>query len=83
MSKPYRTKDLQLASYLLASGFEKYEPIKEGNIVYFEFEQGNKYIPNDTFCLENNYWKNEGLIEPKKLFNAYNELRLRIRNMNL
>lgn len=74
----YKTKDLYLASFLLASGFENYTIEKENKIVYFIFEP-NDDDPKKIINIEiDNYWQNNSLVNPKKLFNAYKELRLRI-----
>jgi len=83
MKKPYRTKDLQLASYLLASGHTLYTPVRVGSIIYFEFDNNNGDPENILEIQEDTYWQNKALVSPKDLFTAYNELRLRIRNMGL
>lgn len=75
----YRTSDIQIASYLIASGFEQYFVTKERNVVYFTFESDESEIPDNVFQLEvDQYYANNSLIPPKKLFNAYRELKARI-----
>ena len=81
MKDMYKTKDLQLASYLLASGNKIYTPIKIGSIIYFQFET-DVGDPDNIFEIEEDlYWQDAVKVSPKDLFTAYNELRLRIRNM--
>lgn len=78
MNSVYKTKDLYLASFLLASGFENYTIEKNNSIVYFIFEP-NDDDPKKIINIEiDNYWQNNSLVNTKKLFNAYKELRLRI-----
>ena len=74
----YRTADTQIASYLIASGFENYSLEKEGNKIYFIFEHDEKNPTNIIEIEVANYWSNNVTIEPKKLFNAYREIKTRI-----
>lgn len=73
----YKTKDLFLASYFLANGYDSYSLEKIGTVIYFTFSapKGKKV---DFVKEEDKYWQNDVLIEPKKLFAAYKELRGRI-----
>lgn len=75
----YRTADTQIASYLIASGFENYSLEREGNKIFFIFEDNDKKTPFNIFEKEvSEYWSNNTTIEPKKLFNAYKEIKTRI-----
>jgi hypothetical protein len=60
-----------------------YTPVRVGSIIYFEFDNNNGDPENILEIQEDTYWQNKALVSPKDLFTAYNELRLRIRNMGL
>ena len=84
MKEPYKTKDLKLASYLLASGFTQYTPVRQGSIIYFQFDLPESSATDNLLEIqEDSYWQDSALVSPKSLFIAFDELRLRIRNMNL
>jgi hypothetical protein len=72
-----RTKDLYIASYLLATG-EKYYIEKDGEIIYFIFENDKAPTENIYSIQEAQYWDDNALVSPKSLFNAYKELRSRV-----
>ena len=76
----YRTTDIYIASYLLASGFERYRIEKSGSQSIFVFEDNDAPIKH-IFELEvDEYYANNVSLPPKKLFNAYKELKSRIFN---
>lgn len=78
MTAMYRTSDIYIASYLLASGYEDYTIEPDGKKYFFMFTTHN--TPSEyVFDVEvDQYFSNNVKIEPKKLFNAYKELKGRI-----
>lgn len=79
MLRTYRTSDTYIASYLLALGYENYHALKDGKVIYFVFEEDDEKAPKNVFELEvEQYYQNNSLLSPKKLFNAYTEIKTRI-----
>ncbi len=75
----YKVRDTQIASYLIALGFENYSLEKEGNRACFIFKLLDENSPLNVFETRiNDYYANNVKIEPKKLFNAYREVKSRI-----
>ena len=74
LSSPYyKTKDLQIASILVTSGFNIVKLERSGKICFFIFK--------NTFDLKNaliDYWNGALRVDPKLLFIAYRELKNRI-----
>lgn len=70
----FSTKDIYLASFLLATGYKRYSLRKEGRIAWFDFESDD-----DKMRLHiDEYWASNCLVDPKELFNAFKELKNRI-----
>ena len=69
----YSTKDIYIASTLIALGHQRYDLIKNGRIFYFEFDDDGK-IPLEV----DEYWAGNLLIDPKSLFTAWKELKTRM-----
>jgi hypothetical protein len=69
----YSTKDIYIASTLIALGHQRYDLIKNGRIFYFEFDDDGK-IPLEV----DGYWAGNLLIDPKSLFTAWKELKTRM-----
>lgn len=68
----YRTKNLNLASYLLASAKVNLLSIDKSNTHEIEFIFSHKDVCEQ---LETQYWQNTALINPKQLLYALNELK--------
>jgi hypothetical protein len=73
-NESYSTKDIYIASTLIASGYTRYDLIKKGRVFYFNFfdEDGNIRLQADE------YWSGNNLVSPKALFSAFKELKSRI-----
>ncbi len=84
LSTEYSTKDIYLASTLIALGYKWYRIEKNGRQCYFIFDAANVDSPPETppkVSLESeidNYWAGNLLVDPKELFNAFKELKARI-----
>lgn len=86
MSKTfYSTKDIYLASTLLSLGFVLDHLEKKDKIFYFFFCE-QIAMPDQVMNLNkdliqkyvNDYWEGALLIDPKKLFNAFREVKARM-----
>lgn len=84
LSTEYSTKDIYLASTLIALGYKWYRIEKNGRQCYFIFDAGSVDPPKGTSpkaLLElevDNYWGGNLSVDPKELFNAFKELKARI-----
>jgi rubredoxin len=80
----YSTKDIYLASTLIAIGYKWYRIEKNGRQCYFIFDISSVdppkgTSPNTFFETEvDDYWAGNLLVDPKQLFNAFKELKARI-----
>lgn len=70
----YSTKDIYIASTLIALGHQRYDLIKNGRIFYFEFDDENGEIPLEV----DEYWAGNLLLDPKSIFTAWKELKTRM-----
>lgn len=70
----FSTKDIYLASFLLASGYKRYSLRREGRIAWFDFEDDDNKLKLDV----DEYWSSNCLVDPKELFNSFKELKNRI-----
>lgn len=70
MGDEYQTKELGVAAYLVASGIELIEVIKDGKVGYFVF-------PNYSACkdMENDYKYKNAFVEAKKFYEAVRNLK--------
>jgi hypothetical protein len=75
----YITDNLYLASALLSLGYKNYSLKQEGRKVFFIFD----YPKDKILKNEDEYWREEMLVSPKKLFMAYKELKNRISSLGL
>lgn len=68
----FRTKNLNLAAFLLASKKVNLAEVDKSNPreIYFVFE--NEYVCKE---LENNFWNDEASINPKRILYALSELK--------
>jgi hypothetical protein len=69
----FRTKDIYLASALITSGYD-YLLRKEGIQFSFCFIDKKDAIQIDV----DNYWNGNLLLDPKKVFDAFKQLKTRI-----
>lgn len=80
----YKTKDIYLASTLLALEFPIDKTTKEGNQTFFHFRiKREPFIVGDSFTIDKAikaYWDKTIKINPLSLFNAFKELKNRIYN---
>jgi len=79
----YRTKDVYLASTLLALGYSEYRIERNGKQCFFIFDYDDKGISNDISktgleVTVDEYWTGNLEIDPKKLFNSFRELKTRM-----
>lgn len=74
----YSTRDIYVASAILATGlFPIYTINKEGKIYYFVFMYSSPYeIRPDDVVIQ--YWNGDLVIEAKKLFSAFKEIKNRM-----
>lgn len=70
----YSTKDIYIASTLIATGYTNYNLIRDGKIVYFNFLNDDDHIEFQV----GEYWSGNILVDPKALFSAFKELKSRI-----
>jgi hypothetical protein len=70
------TKDIYLASTLIATGNTWYSLEKQGKIFYFTFDkrQSQENIEAEV----DNYWARNLLVDPRALFDAFQELKTRM-----
>jgi hypothetical protein len=69
-----KTKNIYLASSLIARGYTDYKLIKEGTQAEFIFNNYTDAIQDDI----ENYWNDELLVSGKKVFSVFKELKIRI-----
>lgn len=77
----YSTKDIYLASALVASNFELQSLEKKGKNFYFVFKKQSLIDPTiniDNFV--NKYWGGTLIVDAKTLFSSFRELKNRIYN---
>jgi hypothetical protein len=77
---PYKTKDIYIASALLALGFILDDLTKEETIFYFNFADNRDKIPYEIQTAVEDYWKGQLLVDPKKLFTSFKEIKSRMYN---
>lgn len=70
----YSTKDIYIASTLIASGYTNYDLERKGRIFYFNFLDEDNKIEVEV----EDYWIGNSLVDPKALFSAFKELKSRI-----
>lgn len=82
MSEPttYKTKDLYIASTLLAMGYVLADLIKEDAIFYFNFVDNRLKKEYEITTAVDDYWKGQLLTDPKKLFSCFKEIKSRMYN---
>lgn len=68
----FRTKNLNLASYLLLTGEVKLIYLDKSNPEEIWFVFGDQKLCEE---LEKQYWSDQAVVNPKKLFQAQNELK--------
>lgn len=66
----YRTKNLNIAAFLYASGLELSNTTKVGNEVYFEFTP-----KNNAENLVSSYFSGSATVNPRDLFARLNDLK--------
>lgn len=80
----YKTKDVYIASTLIALGFCNYKIERNGRQCFFVFKDGDIDHPDGLGIIDyieiqvEKYWNNSLLIDPKSLFNAFKELKTRM-----
>jgi hypothetical protein len=79
----YTTKDVYLASTLLALGYEKYRIERNGRQCFFIFDTEEKGLSKEISKtgLEvqvDLYWAGEVMVDAKKVFTAFRELKNRM-----
>lgn len=80
----YKTKDIYIASTLITLGYTKYRIERNGRQCFFIFIIDNEDAPEcfgmiDALELDvEKYWNNDLLVDPKRLFNAFKELKTRM-----
>lgn len=80
----YKTKDVYIASMLIARGYKQYRIERNGRQCFFIFYPEKEDVPdsfNPVSFLEdevNQYWNGNLLVDPKELFNAFKELKNRM-----
>lgn len=74
----YKTRDIYLASSLIASGYD-YFLQKNIQQYLFCFKDKNKTIQTKV----NDYWNGNLLLDPKKIFEAFKQLKVRINDYQL
>jgi len=70
MRKGYQSKNINISSFLSASGLSLVGTTKVGKEIYFEFApkaQAEKLVDN--------YFANKAIVNPKELFARLNDLR--------
>jgi len=75
----YITDNFYFASALLSLGYKNYSLKQNGSKVFFIFN----YPKEEILKKEDEYWREEMLVSPKKLFMAYKELKTRINSLGL
>lgn len=76
-SSKYSTRDIYLASSLIASNFNLLSIEKTGKLFIFLFDSN---IPSDIHLTINDYWNGKLIVSAKNLFNAFKELKNRMYN---
>ena len=66
----FKTKNLNIAAFLYASGLQLTGSTRDAGTVFFEFSPKNKAEE-----LVNNYFSDQAMANPKDLFSKLNELR--------
>jgi hypothetical protein len=81
----YKTKDIYLASTLIAFGYKSYRIEKNGRQCFFIFDPAMYNLaPKDYDPLAfleiqvDEYWGGNLLLDPKEVFNAFKELKSRM-----
>lgn len=83
----YKTKDVYLASTLIAFGYKNYRIERNGRQCYFIFDpyiisppkEPIDFTPVSFLELQvDEYWAGNLLLDPKELFNAFKELKNRM-----
>lgn len=68
----FRVKNLNLASYLLSTGKVKLIHLDKSDLNEIWFVFGDKPLCEE---LEKQYWQDSAIVNPKRLFQAQNELK--------
>lgn len=80
----YKTKDVYIASTLIAIGFNNYKIERNGRQCFFIFSSDNTDHPDGLGPIDyleiqvEKYWNGSLLVDPKSLFNAFKELKTRM-----
>jgi hypothetical protein len=79
----YRTKDVYIASTLIALGYNQYRIERNGKQCFFIFDTDEPGLSNEIARtgLEvtiDEYWSGNLKVDPKELFNSFKELKTRM-----
>lgn len=79
----YRTKDVYIASTLIALGYNEYRIERNGKQCFFIFDTNESGLLNEVAkagieVTVDQYWSGGLLVDPKKLFNSFRELKTRM-----